>query len=349
MFFKAFIFLLSISFYFFYSPYALNDACASHNENQVVAKISGHPVKEKQVLTIMKFMAFQKKDVDLPDDFLVNAPQGLFNEAIDTIVMRTLLLKKAKDQKITVSEVELENTLQKMPKGYKSHAEYMAHLKSYGIGEEELKNHTEEVLKMQKAIAVAVKDTPDATKEEVEKFYAGRKASILAAAQVRASHIMLRIEPNANDQQKKSIKDKLEKIRVDIEGGKITFAEAAKQYSQDKTTAALGGDLGIILKGQKEAALENLLFNTPKGTISPVVELKEGYHLVRVDDFKPQRQANLEETKNLATKYYNQRTKQKAAAKFMEKIKADAKIEMLMTREEFVKRNSRAWESIFKK
>jgi parvulin-like peptidyl-prolyl isomerase len=346
---KVVIFLLSIVVFFFQATSALEPAPASSDANRIVAKISGHPVTEKQVLTIMKFTAFQNKNVEMPEDYLVNMQQGLFNAAIDTLTIRTLLLDKAQKQKITVSELELENIMQQTPKGYKSHAVYVKELKSYGIEEQEHKKHAEEVLKIQRVIDNAVKDTPEAPKEEVEKFYSGRKASILSAEQVRASHIMLTIAPKATSQQKKVIKEKLEKIKTDIETGKITFAEAAKKYSQDKATAALGGDLGIIYKGQKEAAIENALFNTPRGTIAPIVELKEGYYLVRVDDHKPQRQANLEETKALATQYYNQMVKRRAANKFMTKIKDEAKIEMLMTQEEFVKRNSKTWEGIFKK
>ncbi len=340
---------LSLSVFFLEPAYALESAPVSGNEDLVVAKISGNPVTEKQVFTIMKFSAFQERDEELPDDYFINMPHGLFNAAIDILITRTILLKMAQEQKIAVSEADIENIMQQVPKGYQSHAEYAEQLKRFGISEQELKKHTAEALKIQRVISNAVKDIPEATEEEVEKFYSGRKANILAAEQVRASHIMLSIGPGATEQQKKDIKEKLEKIKIDIESGKITFAEAAKKYSQDNATAAIGGDLGVIYKGQKEKAIETVLFNTPQGAITPIIELKNGYFLLRVDEYKPKRQANLEETKDLAAKYYNQRLKQKAASAFMNKIKANAKIEMLMNQEEFAKRNAAAWKSIFKR
>jgi hypothetical protein len=84
-------------------------------------------------------------------------------------------------------------------------------LKRFGISEQELKKHTAEALKIQRVISNAVKDIPEATEEEVEKFYSGRKANILAAEQVRASHIMLSIGPGLQNSRKRTLKRSLKK------------------------------------------------------------------------------------------------------------------------------------------
>ncbi|NLD36794.1 MAG: hypothetical protein GX654_07995 [Desulfatiglans sp.] len=348
MFSKVFLFLFSICLFFFQSASAIEPAPARGDENRIVAKISGHPVTETQIMTIMKFLVFKEED-GLTREALETMPPGLFSQALDNMVMRTLLLEKAEKQKITVSREQIDDHLQQFMKGFPSNDDFVKKLSMYRIKKDELEKHIEGTIKMLRVIDSAVKDTPEATQEEIEKYYAERRASILNAEQARASHILLSFDPDASSKQKETIKKRLEKIRADIEAGKITFAEAAKKYSQDAETAAKGGDIGIIRRGQESKAIETAVFSTPQGKLTQVIESQNGYHLILVHEIKTPGQANLEDTKDLAAKYYNQRLRTKAANKFLKEVKDSAIILMLMTQQQFVERNSPKWENIFKK
>ncbi len=53
-----------------------------------------------------------------------------------------------------------------------------------------------------------------------------------SGTQVRASHILIRVEPSATKEQKDKARKQLEAIRKEIVGSKITFAAAANKYSR---------------------------------------------------------------------------------------------------------------------
>ncbi len=68
------------------------------------------------------------------------------------------------------------------------------------------------------------------------------------------------------------------------------FAELAKQYSDDTSSAANGGDLGWFAKGSGLIqAFEDAAFALQAGQVSDPVKTDYGYHLIKVDERDPAR------------------------------------------------------------
>ena len=68
------------------------------------------------------------------------------------------------------------------------------------------------------------------------------------------------------------------------------FAELAKKYSNDPGSAARGGELPLITKGQTVQAFENALFSMKPGEISHPILSPFGYHIIKYikkEDFQP--------------------------------------------------------------
>ncbi|HNR79227.1 MAG TPA: peptidylprolyl isomerase [Mesotoga infera] len=91
---------------------------------------------------------------------------------------------------------------------------------------------------------------------------------------IRARHILLSDEATAT-----SLKNK-------INAGEITFAEAALQFSIDSGTAANGGELGTIQRGQTVAEFEEAILTAPIGELYGPVKSQFGYHLIIVEERK---------------------------------------------------------------
>ncbi len=107
-----------------------------------------------------------------------------------------------------------------------------------------------------------------------------------SGTQVRASHILLKLEPNATSEQKEKVKKKLEELRKEIIDGKITFAAAANKYSEDPANASgSGGDLDYFRNdGTFVEEFADAAFKLKKGEVSGPVETLLGYHLIFVTD-----------------------------------------------------------------
>jgi peptidyl-prolyl cis-trans isomerase C len=103
---------------------------------------------------------------------------------------------------------------------------------------------------------------------------------------VRASHIWLKLEPNASEADKQKIKQKLIAIRNEILQNKITFAGAANKYSEDPANSGgAGGDLDYFdLDSNFVEEFAHAAFKLKKGEISEPVETPFGMHLIQVTD-----------------------------------------------------------------
>ena len=92
-------------------------------------------------------------------------------------------------------------------------------------------------------------------------------------SQVRASHILVGTE------------DQVKQLREDIVSDKITFADAASQFSKCPS-GKNGGDLGYFGRGMMVPEFEDASFTLPVGEVSQPIKTQFGYHLIVVTDQK---------------------------------------------------------------
>jgi len=125
------------------------------------------------------------------------------------------------------------------------------------------------------------------TDADVQQYYNENK-DFFDGVQVRASHILLRVPLNGTDADVQAAKSKLQAIRQDIEAGKITFADAAKKYSQCPS-APEGGDIGYFpRKFFVDEEFAKAAFNPQLhiGDLIGLVRTEFGVHLIKLTDRK---------------------------------------------------------------
>ena len=109
------------------------------------------------------------------------------------------------------------------------------------------------------------------TDEEAKKFYDENPDTFVSGKTVNASHILVDSEEKASE------------IKADIEAGKITFADAAKQFSSCPSREN-GGELGTFGQGQMVKEFEDAAFSAEIGTVTAPVQTQFGFHLILVTD-----------------------------------------------------------------
>src|SRR5262249_6655855 len=144
-----------------------------------------------------------------------------------------------------------------------------------------------------------------ATDAELRRFLNTHK-DLFYGTQVKASHILLKVDPKAGAAEKEKIRQKLLGIKRDIETNRLSFAEAANKYSEDPANAeGAGGDVGYF--GLNSGFIEefaNAAFALKKGSISDPVETPYGYHLIQVTDRKEGSPIDFEQNKPLVKQLY---------------------------------------------
>ncbi|EKF74892.1 peptidyl-prolyl isomerase [Alcanivorax hongdengensis A-11-3] len=117
---------------------------------------------------------------------------------------------------------------------------------------------------------------------EVKKEYEARKRTMEqagAGTEKRVAHILIAVGGDRDMDQAKARAQEVEKA---LAGG-TSFAEAAKTYSDDLSTAKQGGDLGVLSKGALPESLEQAVASLKAGQVSQPVESEAGIHILKVE------------------------------------------------------------------
>lgn len=85
---------------------------------------------------------------------------------------------------------------------------------------------------------------------------------------------------------------KAQHLREQLLAGELTFAEAAKAYSDDRLSAEQGGSLGWFMWGSMLPEFEASLRTLKVGEISQPILSNYGYHLIRLDEIDGPRPTN---------------------------------------------------------
>jgi len=108
--------------------------------------------------------------------------------------------------------------------------------------------------------------------------------------EVRASHILIKLDPNAAPADTLAAWDKIMGLKKRIEKGE-DFSSVAKgrNGSDDPSAVSNGGDLGFFNAFQMVYPFEEAAYTTPMGTVSEPFRTRFGYHIVKVTDKRPAR------------------------------------------------------------
>ena len=101
--------------------------------------------------------------------------------------------------------------------------------------------------------------------------------------EVRASHILVRIDPNASPEDTLVAYEKAIGIRKRLVKGE-PFEVVAKGSSEDPSVKNNGGDLGFFTVFQMIYPFENAVYNAEIGQISNPVRTRFGYHIIKLTD-----------------------------------------------------------------
>ncbi|HVW87132.1 MAG TPA: peptidyl-prolyl cis-trans isomerase, partial [Bryobacteraceae bacterium] len=117
------------------------------------------------------------------------------------------------------------------------------------------------------------------TDAQLQAEYNNRRSEFQVPERVKARHILLKADAS-NDAQ---VKPKAEALLKQIQGG-ADFAKLAKENSQDPGSAAQGGELGYIVRGQTVPEFEKAAFALQPGQTSGLVKTTYGYHIIQVEE-----------------------------------------------------------------
>ena len=136
-------------------------------------------------------------------------------------------------------------------------------------------------------------------KENIEKaqnHYTQNNHLYIQQPQVRARHILIKADEKADAAAKQAARKKAEEILAKTKSE--AFEKLAETYSQDEGSAAQGGDLGYFERDKMVKPFEAAAFSLKKGEISGIVESPFGFHIIKVENIKPELRQTFQEVRD---------------------------------------------------
>jgi peptidyl-prolyl cis-trans isomerase D len=152
------------------------------------------------------------------------------------------------------------------------------------------------------------------TDADVEGYYRANAEEFKTKDEVCAQHILVKVKGEADkdgrtDEQAKKLAGEL---LAQVRGG-ADFASLAKKSSDDPGSAAQGGDLSCFGRGSMVNEFENVAFSLKAGEISEPVKTTYGYHIIKVNEHREEKQRPIEEVRDsVRAQLMSQRVQTKA-------------------------------------
>lgn len=210
--------------------------------------------------------------------------EELRRETLNNLITQKVLLEKAKEDSVTISEKQVEALLEEQINQMIQQLGTQEKVEEYfGMPvrrmRREFRKDVEERLLVEKLQNLKAQEI-QISRREVEEFYRTHRDSLPEMqATVNISHILFKIEASGLAAQ--IARTKIEEIKRRIDNGE-DFQELAKQYSQDPGSAPRGGDLGTMKRGDTVKPFEEAAYALEPGQISDIVQSEFGFHIIKL-------------------------------------------------------------------
>ncbi len=234
------------------------------------------------------------------------------------VIEEKLIEQEIKARKIEIPEPEIERALKNVAMNNNMTVEQFKEvIKKQGIDFSVYKNTILvaqlKKMKLQQKIALSELDPSEVElKELYNKTY--KNSNVYTA-----SHIILK---SSSPQQDAEVYSKISEIYNNIISGKISFEDAAKQYSED-ASAQNGGKLGSFTLNRMVPEFGEQLKKLKKGEISKPFKTRFGWHIVKLENIEKKAPEPFE---NVRTKLKNTYFMQNMDKAFKNWLKAKKKV-----------------------
>ena len=293
-------------------------------ESGKVAVVNGTVISQEQfdreMIPVQEVI--KAKGKSLSDKEMAAVKQQL----LDKIIKNELLYQECQKNHVEVTDTEVNQKVDSTKSKFASDADFQQRLKELNTNEDLYRSQIKRELAIQHLINQKFK--PTVTDQEVKAYYDDNPDKFKQASQVKASHILIKVDSTAAQAQKDAAKKEIEGLLKRVKSGE-DFAAVAKEKSQCPSSAN-GGDLGFFSKGQMVKPFEDAAFSMKPGEISDIVETQFGYHIIKVTDKKDEKTIGFDEAKEDIRKTIGREKIANSYNKFYAEVRGKATVDIFL-------------------
>ncbi len=325
---KGWVFLALLTLIVGWSPQALAHSGHKHDDGpsislpKVLAQVNGADIKKESIWNdlTLRVKKYKNRGMALSREQEKVAAQQLVEKEIN----RHLLLQKARNLGITVSEDQANQKLVAVKTGFKSEKAFQKKLEKKMMSLNQYKEKLKGDLLVDEVIQKEIRAKIQITDAETQQYFEKNKSKFSTEEQRRASVILIKSDSENGGEAK--AREILEKVQAKIREG-MDFGELAQQFSQD-TLAKRGGDLGYFTKGRMFAPFSERAFKLKVGEVSDVFPTRHGLQILKVTGKKDASTGTLEGEKENIRKILTDKKTQKQKRAYLKSLRKSAKIKI---------------------
>jgi peptidyl-prolyl cis-trans isomerase C len=255
----------------------------------------------------------------------------LEKRVLDNLINIELLYQQSQKVGTKVDDAEVNIQFEALKKRFSTEAEFKNAIKKMNLNETVMKSQIRRGIAIQRFLDKKTLGKVEVSEEEIKAYYDSHTNLFKKPEQIRASHILIKVEPGTDEKNKAKALKKIEKIRQRLVKGE-DFGVLAKEFSQCPSSAK-GGDLNYFGRRQMAKPFEDAAFALKVGELSDVVETRFGYHLIKLTDKKPASTNSYEDMKDQIRKNLMGEKIRLEVSNYVQELKKAANIEIFLAKD----------------
>ncbi|HPQ68081.1 MAG TPA: peptidylprolyl isomerase [bacterium] len=265
---------------------------AAAPEGAKIASVDNQPITDQQILQMVQAVRDPRQLYRFTTD---DGKKDLLDKLIDM----ELVYKAAKSESL-----QNDPEVKKMLDGYAKQLLFVFYLQK----------HMEEA-------------GGEVNEAAAQKYYDEHPDEFQQGEQVKARHILIKVDENADEATVAAAKKKIEGLAAKVKGG-ADFAKLAEENSDDPGSKKRGGDLGFFGRGRMVPEFDEAAFGLAVGEVSAPVKSKFGFHIIKVEERKDSTKREFAEIKDQLMRKMSFENQQKAYDDIVGKLRAKANIQI---------------------
>ena len=278
-------------------------------------------------LEVQKEAALILKEIEKRNPEEKPDQQIIHKTALDSLINKKLVEQKIRELNIKVPEEEVRQSIEDVKKQNNLTQEALvAALAGQGLSFEQYKSQLKDQLERLRLMSQEVRAKIQVGEREVKEYYEANQARYGEEEFFRARHIFFKIDKNATDNDGK-VKAAATQVLQEARGGK-DFSELARQYSDDPSAKADGGELGTFKKGDMIAEIETAVTRMKPGEVSELVKTAAGFHIIKLEERTKGKPKPFEEVKAEIEELLYKKKSEDRFNQWVSDLRKDAAIEI---------------------
>lgn len=286
---------------------------------EIAARVNGHPITSTSVAVLAHQFLLSR--------LLTQEQKPLaMRKALERLLDRELLVQEALSRNLKADERALRQTYDAARVSYKDDQAWGEFLAGQGLDEAtflaELRTQaTVNALTQQEG-----QKLPPPSDEEVLTYYAAHPFQFGGGERLRVSQILFKLSANSDPQRRLEPLQRANAALTRIRRGE-DFAKVAREVSEDRESAASGGEMPPFGKGEKPEEYEKAAFALQDGGVSDLVPTREGLFILKLHETAIAPAAPFDQVQEQARRLLFQDRLQRAMEDLAASLKAKARIE----------------------